>query len=142
MATTENVGFEAAALTLAKALDAHSKALNDFVANSGGKPSTGSTAGAATGTGTKATGAGTKKKGPTIDDIQAAFGDYMKVGDVEVRKERKGHVVNIAGKFGAERATLIDPKHFEEALALLKAYQDGEDPFAEDGEAGEEESPV
>jgi hypothetical protein len=86
--------------------------------------------------------AASKKKGPTLETIQEKFGAYMSVTDKEVRAERKGHVLNIAGKFGAERATAIDPEHFAEALELLARYEAGEDPFADGGDEGGEESPI
>jgi peptidoglycan hydrolase-like protein with peptidoglycan-binding domain len=84
----------------------------------------------------------TKAKGPTLETIQEKFGAYMSVTDKAVRAERKQHVLNIAGKFGAERATAIEAEHYAEALELLAQYEAGEDPFAEGGDEGGEESPI
>jgi hypothetical protein len=126
------------------ALNRHSEALEKFVAataKSGAGAATGGSAGASTG-GTASTGTKNKAAGPTLQDIQDKFGEYMSIQDKTVRATRKGHVLNIAGKFGADRATNIPPAHFKEALELLAAYEAGKDPFASEGDAGEEESPI
>lgn len=119
---------------LVAALDRHSAALEKFV-GAAGKGAAGATGGASSG-GSKPN-AG--KKGPTLDDITKNFTDFMSTTDKDERTRRKEIVLGIAGKFGADRATTIDPKHFQEALDLLKAYRDdNEDPLELFGEAGDE----
>lgn len=121
---------------LIEALNRHSAALETFNKNTAkggtaGGASGGSTGGGAS-TGNKAN---NKPKGPTLEDIQAKFGEYMSIQDKTERNRRKEIVLKIAGKFDADRATNIAPKHFEEALELLEAYKNGEDPLADgDGE--------
>jgi hypothetical protein len=122
---------------LIAALNNHTAALNAFVKANSGKAST---AGAGASTGGKTT---TKEtKGPTVDDIQAKFGAYMAIQDKEERKRRKDIVLKIAGKFGADKATAIDPPHFAEALELLAAYEKGEDPLADETDEDEGGSPI
>lgn len=124
------------------ALNRHSDVMEKFVAREAGA------AGAATkpaGTAGKPAGkTTTKPTGPTLETIQERFGAYMSITDKAVRAERKQHVLNIAGKFGADRATAVAPKHFEEALDLLDQYEEGKDPFAEDSGDGDDEgaSPI
>lgn len=82
------------------------------------------------------------KKGPTVEDIQAAFGDYLSVTDKAELKERKANVAKINNHFEVERITKADPSKFKEALALLKKFIDGEDPFEEEGDGDDEGSPI
>lgn len=139
------MSLEKAIADLTTATIAHTAALNLFL-KAGGKATAGATtAGATTAAAAdKPKATGTKPKaGPTLEDIQTRFGAYMSVTDKQVRAERKAHVLNISGKFGAERATLIDPEHFKEALDLLTQYENGEDPFAEEaGDEDETASPI
>jgi hypothetical protein len=126
---------------LTAALTANTTALGKIVGAAKGGAAAGAPAGAAAGTTKPKT--TTAPKGPTLEDIQNRFGAYMSVTDKTERAERKQHVLNIAGKFSAERATLIPPANFAEALALLTQYEAGEDPFAEEGEGeGEEASAI
>lgn len=139
------MSLEKAIADLTAATLAHTAALNSFLKAGGKAPAAGATTAAA---GTKPAAAtkpaATKPKGPTLEDIQTRFGDYMSVQDKAVRAERKTHVLNIAGKFGAERATAIEAEHWVEALELLSQYEAGEDPFdtdgADDADAGD--SPI
>jgi len=78
-----------------------------------------------------------KKKEPTADDIAAAFGEYLKTGDADERAEAKGNVKAIIEHMETDRITNLDPEQYADALAYLKAFKDGDDPFAEEG--GEDE---
>lgn len=133
------MSLEKAIADLTAATLAHTAALNSFL-KAGGKatPAAGATTAAAGKPAAAAAKPAAKAKGPTLEDIQTRFGDYMSVQDKAVRAERKVHVLNIAGKYGAERATAIEAEHYAEALELLAQYEAGEDPFAD--EAGDDDS--
>ena len=71
-----------------------------------------------------------KKRTTTIDQVAKAFGSYLSTeGD-----KGKAAVRKIIAHFGVGKVSEIDEDSFDEALALLKKFQDGEDPFGEDGE--------
>lgn len=71
-------------------------------------------------------------KGPKLEDVQKAFGAYLTVEDADERAARKANVVKINEHFGVPKATALPPEKFAEALALLKQFEDGEDPFGGD----------
>lgn len=79
-----------------------------------------------------------KKKGPTSDDVAAAFGEYLKTGDKDDRDTAKANVKAIIGHFETDRITNLDEEHFTEALALLEAFKEGEDPLG-DGDGGDDD---
>lgn len=79
-----------------------------------------------------------EKKGPGPDDLAEAFGAYLKNGSAAERKEAKTHVKAIIDHFEVDRITNLDAEHYEEALAMLEQYKDGEDPLG-DGEEEEED---
>jgi hypothetical protein len=82
----------------------------------------------------------TKKKGKTVDDVAEAFGAYLGIKDADERNERKEHVKAILANFGAKKATEIPEDNFEEALAHLQQFIDGEDPYADaDGDEEDED---
>ena len=121
---------------LTAALEANTAAIEAMVKASGGKPGGAAPAKAAA---TKATAAKkTAPKGKTVEDIATAFGEYLGIKDADERETRKGHVKAIVSHFGASKATAIPPENFEEALTMLQAYVDGEDPLS-DGEEEEED---
>lgn len=88
---------------------------------------------------TKPAAATTKKKAETTaEHVAERVKDYLKGGDEDERAARKAHVKAIIDYYGADRFTTIDPASFDEALGFLDRFAAGEDPFAEDGDAGEE----
>lgn len=123
---------------LIAALNRHSDALTAFVSSAG----KGATPGAAAGTKPAGAGAGTaagtkpkpKPTGPTLETMQERFGAYMAIQDKTVRAQRKDHVLAIAGRFGADRATNIAAEHRAAALEMLDTYEAGGDPFAAEGD--------
>lgn len=132
---------------LIKALTAHTAALVAHTAALGGTATTASTEKPA---GTKPSGtkpAGTKKndkpKGPTLDDIKEKFGGYLANVKGAEKATRMANVQKINEHFGVERATLLDPSKFEEALGYLQSYIDGEEPeFPETEDEDEDEGVV
>jgi hypothetical protein len=78
------------------------------------------------------------KKGPGPDVLAETFGLYLKTGSAAERKEAKANVKAIIDHFEVDRITNLDPEHYEEALALLEQFKDGEDPLG-DGEEEEED---
>lgn len=121
-----------------EALNAHAKALNAFVAAS----KSGTTAGAdkpkATASADKPK--ATTKKAVTKDQLTAAFGEYLSVKDKDEKKERAANVVAITKHFQAERISTIDESEYGAALAFLKQFEAGENPFAEEGDEDEGDS--
>lgn len=130
------------------ALNRHSDVMEKFVAKEAGAKAAatpGAAAGAAKPAAAAAKPAAAKPKatGPTLEEMQAKFGEYLSVQDKAVRAERKGHIANIAAHWGVERATLVPEANWPEALELLAQYEAGKDPFAQAGdEAEEEQSPI
>lgn len=133
------------------ALNANTEALNKLIASGGSKPAASGKAtstSAKSSSGTKSTASSaktTKSKGETtVEDVSERVTGYLKTGSKAEREDRKGHVKAIIDHYGAERFTTIDPENFDEALGFLKAFEDGEDPFAGDGgdEDGEDEAMV
>lgn len=121
-------------------LEAKIEALTTAVENltakmEGGAPakSTGTAKPKATGT------AKAKPKGPTVDDVAEKFATYMNKGSAAAKKKAKVVVKGIVDHFEAERITKIDPDSFPEALKLLEAYEDGEDPLELFGEEEEDD---
>lgn len=87
--------------------------------------------------------AASKKKEIMVDDLAEAFGKYLNTGNAAAKKKAKSAVQGIVANFDAERVTKLDPDNFEEALDLLKQYQDGEDPLSLfDEDDGDDESPI
>ena len=110
---------------LTKALEENTAALK---AGGGSKPASG---------GSKPASGGTKrttKKKLTKDGLIEEFGAHMKVSDKDEREANKGHVKAILEHLDCDRITNLPEDQFEEALALLKKYQEGEDPLAGEGE--------
>lgn len=83
--------------------------------------------GAASG-GTKPAGGGKpadKPKKTTLDQVAKAFGAYLSAeGD-----DAKPVVKKINAHFGVKKVSEIPEDKFDEALSILKQYQDGEDPL-------------
>ncbi len=79
------------------------------------------------------------KKGPTADDVAAAFGEYLKTGDKDERDTAKANVKAIITHFDVERITTLDPDNFKDALDYLEQFQNGENPFGEEEEEEEGE---
>jgi len=121
------MSLEAAIAKLTEAVEANTAALAGGAAPS--KPASKPAGGAK-----KAPPKKTTKKETTADDVVAAFGEYLKTGSKETRDEAKANVKKIVDHFGVERITLLDPENFDEALAFLKQYQDGEDPLEDEEE--------
>lgn len=120
------------------ALNAHTKALNGFLAANG---KAGATAAAADKP--KATAAADKPKATgkakvTLEKLTETFGAYLSVKDKDEKKERAGNVKAISEHFGVERVSLLEESDYGKALAFLKQFEEGENPFAEEGEEGDE----
>lgn len=117
------------------ALNAHTKALNAHTAEisklaGGGSKSGGGSAGSST----KAdAGATKKKKGPTLEDVQAQFGDFMSVTDKAERKERSMWLKKLCAEYEVERISEVDANKYGEVLERLKAKIAGEDEEEDDG---------
>lgn len=129
-------------MSLEQALAENTAALKALTAAMGGKASTKSAADAAIeAEATRAAKAGagksTKAKGPTLDDIKARFGAYLGIEDKKERALRVANVKKICEKFDAAAISKADEKHWPEALELLTKFEEGEDPFAEDGDDDE-----
>lgn len=86
--------------------------------------------------------ASSKKKEIMVDDLAEAFGKFLNTGNAAAKKKAKTAVQGIVAHFEAERVTKLDPDNFEEALDLLKQYQDGEDPLSLFEEEEDDESPI
>lgn len=81
----------------------------------------------------------TKKKAETTaEHVTERVKAFLKGGDEDERAVRKANVKAIIDYYGVDRFTAIDPASFDEALAFLDRFAEGEDPFAEEGEAGSE----
>ncbi len=93
-------------------------------------------AAAAATAGKKTTTTTTKKGETTAEDAAAAVTNFLKVPDPDLKEERKAQVKQIIDHFGAARFTTIDPASFDEAIAMLKSFADGEVPDALDGGEG------
>lgn len=78
------------------------------------------------------------KKALTLDDVKVAFGEYLSTDDKQLREERKGNVAAILAGFKVKQVRDLDEDMFEEALAMLKEYIDGEEAPSED-DAGDDE---
>lgn len=88
------------------------------------KGSGGSTGGSSSGKASTGGKAADKKK-TTLDQVAKAFGAYLSAeGD-----DAKPVVKKINGHFGVKKVSEIPEDKFDEALELLKQYQDGEDPL-------------
>src|SRR5262249_20476392 len=59
-------------------------------------------------------------KGPSEDDIKAAFGDFLKPDDADLRGKRKDFVIALLNELGADRATEIKPEDRQKALDWLE----------------------
>lgn len=70
-----------------------------------------------------------KKAEITVDDAAEKFGDYLNKGSAAAKKKAKLVVKGIVAHFDAERITKMDLDDLPEAMKLLKAYQDGDDPL-------------
>ena len=132
---------------LIKALNAHTAALVAHTAALGGStPAATATTGKTdkpAGTKPAGTKKDTKPKGPTLDDVKEKFGGYLANQKGEEKARRMKQVQTINEHFGVERATLLDPSKFEEALGYLQAYIDGEEPeFPETENEDEDEGVV
>lgn len=107
-------------------------------AAAGAGAASGKPAGAAAGKPAGGKPAGGKKK-TTVEDIAAAFGGYLGIKDKDEREVRKGNVKAIVDYFGVAKATELDPTNYDEALAYLQQYIDGEEPDFDGGAGGEED---
>lgn len=128
---------------LIASLDANTAALNKMIEMSGGKAAGASSAKASSeskpASGAKAsTGKAGGKKKTTVDDIAEAFGAYLGIKDKAEREVRKANVKAIVDHFGVAKATEIDADDFDQALAFLQQYIDGEEPDFGDGDGGDE----
>ena len=81
----------------------------------------------------------TKKGETTAEDAAAAVTNFLKVPDPDLKEERKAQVKQIIDHYGAARFTTIDPANFDEAIAMLKTFADGETPEALGGGEGDGE---
>lgn len=80
-----------------------------------------------------------KAKAPTVDDIAAAFGKYLKSGTAEERDLAKANVRAIVTHFGVVKATELDVVDMPMALKYLAMYEAGEEPEYPQAEGGEED---
>ena len=113
-------------MSLEEALAANTAALEaNTAALTGGKASTGT---AAKKTPAKKP-AAKKPAAVTVDVVAEKFGAFLNSGSAAAKKKAKVIVKGIVDNYEAERITKIDPDSFEEAIAFLKQYQDGEDPL-------------
>ena len=78
------------------------------------------------------------KKALTLDDVKMAFGEYLSTDDKQLREERKSNVAAILAGFKVKQVRDLDEEMFEEALAMLKEYIDGEEAPG-DEDAGDDE---
>lgn len=106
---------------LREAIEANTAAL-------GGSESSGKTAGKAAGTKHATNKSST---GTTVDQVAKIVGGYLTEGDRAEKAEAKKNVMKIVEHFGAERVSLIDPAKFDDVLAMVEAYKEGEDPLDE-----------
>lgn len=119
-----------------EALNAHTKALNAFVAATKSGGSAGSKP-AETKAETSKPASTKGKKAVTKDQLTEAFGAYLSVKDKDEKKERAGHVQAISKHFEVERISLLEESDYAKALGFLEQFKQGEDPFA-DGDGDEE----
>lgn len=62
----------------------------------------------------------------TLEEVTGAFANYLNVDDATERNDRKDKVRKVLEKFGATRASTLDPKHFAEARNMILALTKGE----------------
>ncbi len=129
---------------LTAALEANTAIQTKVLAALSGKAAGGAAAGAAAGKPAAAAAgkpagkpAAGKPKKTTVEDIAAAFGGYLGIKDKDEREVRKGNVKAIVDYFGVAKATELDPTNYDEALAYLQQYIDGEEPDFDGGAGGE-----
>lgn len=70
-----------------------------------------------------------KKAGTTVDQLAEKFGAFLSSGSAAEKKKAKQIVGAIVQHFDAERVSKIDPENFDEALTMLAAYQNDDDPL-------------
>lgn len=78
------------------------------------------------------------KKGITADDIASSFGEYLKTGDKDERAEAKANVKAIIDNMDTDRITNLDPDRYQEALDFLAQFRNGENPFEDEGDDGDD----
>lgn len=120
-----------------EALNAHTKALNNFLA-AGGKAGASAAADKPKTTAAADKPKATGKAKITLEKLTETFGAYLSVKDKDEKKERAGNVKAISEHFGVERVSLLDEADYGKALAFLKQFEEGTDPFAEEGDEGDE----
>jgi hypothetical protein len=107
------MSLEDAIKELTDAVKANTAALKAGGGSTGGKAASGGKA-------------ADKPKKTTLDQVAKAFGAYLSAeGD-----DAKPVVKKINGHFGVKKVSEIPEDKFDEALELLKQYQDGEDPLS------------
>lgn len=79
-----------------------------------------------------------KKAALSLDDVKAAFGEYLAVEDKEELTDRKANVGMILSAFKIKQVRDLSEDQFEEALDLLQEYIDQADD--EDSSDGNDES--
>jgi len=62
---------------------------------------------------------------PTVEDVRAVFGDYMRVDDEAERDWRGARVKAILGEIGAMRATEIPENQRAQAIRWVNDLKDG-----------------
>jgi hypothetical protein len=83
-----------------------------------------------------------KKAALTLDDVKAAFGEYLAVEDKEELADRKANVGMILAAFKVKQVRDLSEDQFDDALEMLKEYVDQAEAgdSDEDGEDGDDES--
>lgn len=79
-------------------------------------------------------------KKTTLDTIKERFGGYLGIEDKAERKNRIAQVQQIVDHFGVAKASELDEANWDEALAFLKQFEDGEEPDFGDEGGGDDES--
>ena len=82
----------------------------------------------------------TKKAALTLDDVKAAFGEYLAVEDKAELADRKANVGAILASFKVKQVRDLTDDTFEEALELLKEYVDQLEAAADESEDDDGES--
>lgn len=118
------------------ALNAHTKALNAHtaeLAKIGGASKSGASTGGKTNT-------SSKKSGPSLEDVQAKFGDYMSVTDKAVRKERSAWLKALCAKYKVERISEVAEDKYGAVLSALEKRIESEESGGDEDEGDEDDS--
>lgn len=81
-----------------------------------------------------------KKAAKTLDDVKAAFGEYLAVEDKAEQADRKANVGAILASFKIKQVRDLTEDQFDDALELLKEYVDALEAGDDGDDDGDDES--